>query len=98
MGQTWCTSAEPKSIGWQKVMELLHADAAQHLPRGGIRYEIRMVKRPAGETAGVAHPAFTEAAWIHDDRMNDYSAWIDVPVQEADYYRVGRYTTSKESR
>lgn len=96
MGQTWCTTAEPKSIGWQKVMELLHTDAEQKLPRGGIRYEIRMLKRPAGEVDGKSVPAFTEAAWIHDDLMNNFSAWIDVPGQEAGYYRVGRYTTPKE--
>ena len=59
MGQTWCTSAEPKSIAWQRVMELLHADAAQKLPRGGIRYEIRMVKRYAGEIEGKPTPTFT---------------------------------------
>lgn len=72
---------DSRTAAWQKVFDNFHADAAIRLPPG-TRYEIRIT------------PA--DASWVHNDIMNNYSAWIDVPGQEADYYRVGRYTTPKE--
>lgn len=78
------TLTDPKSIGWQKIMEALHQSACGFLPPG-TRYEIICVPKPPFRTVG----------WSQTAAMAREIDWRNTPAQGDGYHRIGRYTTPR---